>query len=66
VRYRDAAAFRQALERQLRERAAGEGARLARHRMQVAFVRSRRVMKVKLSGTVRTVAGSARRDSADV
>lgn len=39
MRYRDAASFRQALERRLKERAAGEGARLARDRKRVAFDR---------------------------
>jgi len=39
VRYRDAAAFRQALEQRLRARAAGDGARLARDRKRVAFER---------------------------
>jgi predicted nucleotidyltransferase component of viral defense system len=39
VRYRDAAAFRQALEQRLRARAAGDGARLARDRKRVAFDR---------------------------
>ncbi len=39
MRYRDAASFRQALERRLRERAAGDGARLARDRKRVAFDR---------------------------
>ncbi|MCA1675259.1 MAG: hypothetical protein LC799_24735, partial [Actinobacteria bacterium] len=32
MKYRDAAAFRQALERRLKERAAGDGARLAHDR----------------------------------
>jgi len=39
VRYRDAAAFRQALEQRLNARAAGDGARLARDRKRVAFDR---------------------------
>lgn len=39
MRYRDAAAFRQALEKRLKARAAGEGARLARDRKRVAFDR---------------------------
>lgn len=39
MRYRDGAAFRQALERRLQERAAGDGARLARDRKRVAFDR---------------------------
>lgn len=39
MRYRAAAAFRQALERRLNERAAGEGARLARDRKRVVFDR---------------------------
>ncbi|MGH3853640.1 MAG: nucleotidyl transferase AbiEii/AbiGii toxin family protein [Pseudonocardiaceae bacterium] len=39
MRYRDAAAFRQALERRLKERAAGDGARLARDRKRIAFDR---------------------------
>jgi predicted nucleotidyltransferase component of viral defense system len=39
VRYRDAAAFRQALEQRLRARAGGDGARLARDRKRVAFDR---------------------------
>ncbi len=39
MRYRDAAAFRQALEQRLRTRAAGDGARLARNRKRVAFDR---------------------------
>lgn len=37
--YRDAAAFRQALERRLKERSAGVGAHLARDRKRVAFDR---------------------------
>lgn len=39
MKYQDAPAFRQALERRLKERAAGEGARLARDRKRVAFDR---------------------------
>lgn len=39
MKYRDAAAFRQALEQRLRERAAGDGARLARDRKRVGFDR---------------------------
>ncbi len=39
MRYRDAAAFRQALEQRLKARAAGDGARLARDRKRVAFDR---------------------------
>lgn len=39
MRYRDAGAFRQALEQRLRTRAAGDGARLARDRKRVAFDR---------------------------
>lgn len=39
MRYRDAAAFRQALERRLKERVAGVGAHLARDRKRVAFDR---------------------------
>lgn len=39
MRYRHAASFRQALERRLRERAVGDGARLARDRKRVAFDR---------------------------
>lgn len=39
MRYRDAAAFRQALERRLKERAAGVGAQVARDRKRVAFDR---------------------------
>lgn len=39
MRYRDAAAFRQALEQRLNARAAGDGARLARDRKRVAFDR---------------------------
>jgi len=39
MRYRDAAAFRQALEQRLRARAAGGGARVARDRKRVAFDR---------------------------
>lgn len=39
MRYRDAGAFRQALEQRLKTRAAGEGARLARDRKRVAFDR---------------------------
>lgn len=39
MRYRDAAAFRQALEQRLKERAAGAGAHLARDRKRVAFDR---------------------------
>lgn len=39
MRYRDAAAFRQALEQRLRTRAAGDGTRLARARKRVAFSR---------------------------
>lgn len=39
MRYRDAAAFRQALEQRLRAGAAGDGARLARDRKRVAFDR---------------------------
>lgn len=39
MRYRDAAAFRQALERRLRERAAGVGAHRARDRKRLAFDR---------------------------
>ncbi|MGQ0717919.1 MAG: nucleotidyl transferase AbiEii/AbiGii toxin family protein [Pseudonocardiales bacterium] len=39
MRYRDAAAFRQALERRLKERTAGVGAHLARDRKRVAFDR---------------------------
>ena len=39
MRYRDAAAFRTALEQRLKDRAAGDGARLARDRKRVAFDR---------------------------
>lgn len=39
MRYRDAAALRQALEQRLRSRAAGDGARLARDRKRVVFER---------------------------
>jgi predicted nucleotidyltransferase component of viral defense system len=39
VKYRDAAAFRQALEERLRARATGDAARLARDRKRVAFDR---------------------------
>jgi hypothetical protein len=39
VKYRDAAAFRQALEQRLRTRAGGDGARLARDRKRVVFDR---------------------------
>lgn len=39
MRYRDAAAFRQALEQRLKTRAAGDGARLARERKRVVFDR---------------------------
>jgi Nucleotidyl transferase AbiEii toxin, Type IV TA system len=39
MRYRDAAAFRQALEQRLKTRAAGDGARLARERKRAAFDR---------------------------
>jgi len=39
LRYRDAAALRQALEQRLNARAAGDGARLARDRKRVAFDR---------------------------
>lgn len=39
MRYRDAASFRQALQRRLKERAAGDGARLAWDRERVAFDR---------------------------
>lgn len=39
MRYRDAGAFRQALEQRLRAGAAGDGARLARDRKRVAFDR---------------------------
>jgi predicted nucleotidyltransferase component of viral defense system len=39
VKYRDAAAFRQALEQRLRARAGADGARLARDRKRVAFDR---------------------------
>jgi hypothetical protein len=39
VRYRDASAFRQALEQRLKTRAAGDGARLARDRKRVVFDR---------------------------
>jgi predicted nucleotidyltransferase component of viral defense system len=39
MRYRDAAAFRQALEQRLKASAAGDGARLARDRKRVAFDR---------------------------
>ena len=39
MRYRYAAAFRQALERRLKERAAGVGAQVARDRKRVAFDR---------------------------
>ncbi len=39
MRYGDASAFRQALEQRLRDRAAGDGARLARDRKRVAFDR---------------------------
>lgn len=39
MRYRDAAAFRQALEQRLKGRAGGDGARLARDRKRVAFDR---------------------------
>lgn len=39
MKYRDATAFRQALEQRLRARAAGDGARLARDRKRVAFDR---------------------------
>lgn len=39
MRYRDAAAFRQALEQRLNARAAGDGARIARDRKRVAYDR---------------------------
>lgn len=39
MRYRDAASFRQAIERRLKERATGDGARLAWDRKRVAFDR---------------------------
>ncbi len=39
MKYRDAAAFRQALEQRLKTRAAGDGARLARERKRVVFER---------------------------
>lgn len=39
MRYRDAAAFRQALERRLRDQAAGDGTLLARDRKRVVFER---------------------------
>lgn len=39
MRYRDAAAFRQALEQRLKDRAHGDGARLARDRKHVVFDR---------------------------
>lgn len=39
MRYRDATAFRQALEQRLRDRAGGDGARLVRDRKRVAFDR---------------------------
>lgn len=39
MKYRDATAFRMALEQQLKDRAAGDGARLARDRKRVAFDR---------------------------
>lgn len=39
MKYRDAAALRQALEQRLKTRAAGDGARLARDRKRVAFER---------------------------
>lgn len=39
MKYRDAAAFRTALEQRLKDRAAGDGARLARDRKRVAFDR---------------------------
>lgn len=39
MRYRDAAAFRQALEQRLKDRADDDGARLARDRKRVAFDR---------------------------
>jgi hypothetical protein len=39
MRYRDAAAFRQALEQRLKTRAGGDGARLSRDRKRVAFDR---------------------------
>lgn len=39
MRYPDAASFRQALEQRLKERSAGDGARLARDRKRVAFDR---------------------------
>jgi hypothetical protein len=39
MRYRDATAFRQALEERLKIRAQGDGARLARDRKRVAFDR---------------------------
>ncbi|MCP9486309.1 MAG: nucleotidyl transferase AbiEii/AbiGii toxin family protein [Gaiellaceae bacterium MAG52_C11] len=39
MRYRDAAAFRQALEQRLKARAAGDGARIARDRKRVAYDR---------------------------
>lgn len=39
MRYRDAAAFRRALEQRLKDRAAGNGARLARDRKRVTFDR---------------------------
>jgi nucleotidyltransferase AbiEii toxin of type IV toxin-antitoxin system len=39
VRYRDAAAFRTALEQRLKDRAAGDGAQLVRDRKRVAFDR---------------------------
>jgi len=50
VRYRDAAAFRQALEQRLRARAAGDGARLARDRKRVAFDRLLARLKETASG----------------
>lgn len=39
MRYQDAAAFRQALEQRLKNRADGDGARLARDRKRVTFDR---------------------------
>lgn len=39
MRYRDATAFRTALEQRLKDRAAGDGAQLARDRKRVAFDR---------------------------
>ena len=47
MRYRDAAAFRQAPEQRLRTREAGDGARLARDRKRVAFDRLLALARLK-------------------